>query len=99
MLKKGDKDGVGVGVGGMIGSVGHEDTVFLAEEAIDASGVLKDVPAFRWVLTPSGDEKRTRSHERMEFMKVASFGAEFWVESSSGILGRDEAPLAPGSWM
>lgn len=99
MFEEGDEDGVGFGVWGVVWAVGHEDAVWVAEKIINGDGVLEGAPAGGWVFAAARDEEGAGGHEGVEFVEVEALGAEFWIEAAGGIVGGDEAALAPGAWV
>ena len=99
MLKESDEHGVGLGIGGVVGAVGHEDSVLESEQLVHGDAVLQWSPTVWRVFCPATDEEGARGHEGVEFMEIAAFGAELRVETVDGIAWRFEAALAPGLGM
>ena len=61
---------VGLGVRGVSGTVGHEDTVLVTKEVIDPLGMFQDMPSFGRILAATGDEERARGHQDMKLVKI-----------------------------
>ena len=95
VLKEGVDIAVRLLIGRMLRAIGHADPILVAEKSIDGNRMIQRCPAGRWIGFTAGHEKRSRRHQRVQFVKVSTGRNELWISSFGGRLSGHGASFGP----